>query len=67
MNYKGYEIEIKKNPKDEKHPYIAIAKRGYEVIEKKGYDEQQATNLVKGLIDFTTANEELNKKGFKTL
>jgi len=62
MNYKGYEIEIKDNPKNKEYPYIAVARKGIEVIEKRGYDRQQAINLVEDLIDYTISVQELNNK-----
>ncbi|HBN28375.1 hypothetical protein [Clostridium tyrobutyricum] len=62
MNYKGYEIQIKPNPKNKEYPYIAVARKGLEVIEKRGYDEQQAIDLVESLIDFTLGIQEIKNK-----
>lgn len=62
MNYKGYEIQVKSNPKNKEYPFIAVARNRDETIEKRGYDEQQAINLVKSLIDFTLGMKELNNK-----
>lgn len=53
---------IKPNPKNKEYPYIAVARKGLEVIEKRGYDEQQAIDLVESLIDFTLGIQEIKNK-----
>ncbi|HEY5589027.1 MAG TPA: hypothetical protein VIK86_08735 [Candidatus Paceibacterota bacterium] len=61
MQYKGYVIEVKDDPKNKEYPYIGIGRKGIEVIKKRGYDKEQAIGLVQGIIDFTLGVQEINK------
>jgi len=59
--YKGFRIEVFKNS-DREYPFIASCYIGNELVNKKGYDEEQAIKLVEAVINFTLLMIE--RKGF---
>lgn len=62
MIYKGFEIEVKSNGNNKEYPYLGVGKKdGVVVIEKRGYNEQQAIDLVEADINFTLGVQELKK------
>ena len=61
LNYKGYIITVKFNKADKNYPFVATAFNGTEKINKNGYDEKQAIDLIKCIIDFTINTKNLKE------
>ena len=62
IEYRGYVIRTEFNKKDKNYPFIAVARKGSEELKKRGYDEQQAVDLVTSEIDFILAIQAKNKE-----